>query len=145
MYSSMGIAVLADEEASQQLDLRGTGRLNNGADGGELAKLRTPAAAPEGTLGADGFRASAVASNPNRRWTFSAEDVAGRRVVRDEHRNSASDVVENEAQSPSCFGCGKANAADCLDLPAKWVSLLHSSDVVLVGRNRGCRMGRFGI
>ena len=141
----MGIAVLADEEASQQLDLRGTGRLNNGADGGELAKLRTPAAAPEGTLGADGFRASAVASNPNRRWTFSAEDAAGSSVLGRQYRDSVSVVVENEAQSTSCFCCGKANAADCLDLPAKRVSLRHSSNVVLVGRNRGCRMGRFGI
>ena len=38
-----------------------------------------------------------------------------------------------------------ANTADCLGLPAKWVSLRHRSDVVLVGGNRGCRMGCFGI
>ena len=54
-------------------------------------------------------------------------------------------LVENEAQSTPCFGCGGANTADCLDLSANRVSLWHGSDVVMVGRNRGCRMGRFGI
>ena len=68
-----------------------------------------------------------------------------RKVNFSKPRDSVSDVVENEAQSTSCFGCRKANAAYRLDLPAKRVSLRHSSDVVLVGRNRGCRMGRFGI
>src|SRR5947207_1283624 len=133
----MRIAVFGDEEASQQLDLIGTGRVRNGADGGDLAKLRPPAAAPQHTLGPDGFRASSVGSSPNRRWAFSAKDVAGRRIAGDEHRNSVSDVVENEAQSTSYFG-GKANAADCLGMPAKWISLRPRSDVVLVGGKLGC-------
>ena len=38
-----------------------------------------------------------------------------------------------------------ANAADCLGLPAKWVSLRPRSDVVLVGGKQGRRMGCFGI
>src|SRR5882672_12314949 len=137
----MRIAVLDDEGASQQLDLRGTGRLNNGADGGELAELRTTAAAPERTVGPDGFCASSIASDLNCRWTFSAEDAAGSSVLGRQYRDSVSVVVENEAQSTSCLGCGKANAADCLDLPAKRVSLWHSSDVVLVG-GWGRRIGR---
>jgi len=53
--------------------------------------------------------------------------------------------VENEAQSTPCFGRGSANTPDCLDLPAKRVSLRDGGDVVLVGRNRGCRMRRIGI
>jgi len=100
----MRIAVLDDEDASQQLDLRGTGRLKNGADGGELAKVRAPAAAPQRTVGPDGFRASSIASDLNVRWTFSTEDAASSSVLGREHRNSVSDVVENEAESVPSFG-----------------------------------------
>src|SRR5260370_9776705 len=141
----MRIAVLDDEDASQQLDLRGTGRLNNGADGGELAKLRAPAAAPQRTVGPDGFRASSIASDLNVRWTFPGEDAAGSSVLGREHRDSVSDVVENEAQSTPSFWCGSASTADCLGLPAQRVSLRHSSDVVLVCGNGGCGIGCFGI
>jgi hypothetical protein len=121
------------------------GRFNDGADGGELAELRTTAAAPERTVGPDGFCASSIASDLNCRWTFSAEDAAGSSVLGRQYRDSVSVVVENEAQSTSCFGCGKANAADCLDLPAKWVSLRPRSDVVLVGGKQGRGMGCVGI
>src|SRR5467141_483328 len=121
------------------------GRFDDGAARGQLAELRTTAAAPERTVGPDGFRAPSIASDLNCGWTFSAEDAAGSSVLGRQYRDSVSVVVENEAQSTSCLGCGKANAVDCLDLPPKRVSLRHSSDVVLVDRNRGCRMGRFGI
>ena len=121
------------------------GRFDDGADRGQLAELRTTAAAPERTVGPDGFCATSIASDPNCRWTFSAEDAARSSVLGRQYRDSVSVVVENEAQSTSCFGCGKTNAADCLDLPAKRLSLRHSSDVVLVGRNGGWRMGCFGI
>ena len=141
----MRIAVLDDEDASQQLDLRGTGRLNNGADGGEVGKLRAPAAAPQRTVGPDGFRASSIASDLNVRWTFSAEDAAGSGVLGRQYRDSVSVVVENEAQSTSCFGCGSANTPDCLDLPAKRVFVRPRSNVVLVGGKRGRGMGCFGI
>src|SRR6202158_2179149 len=145
MYSSMETIVLAAKRQVKGSTDGEQGRFNDGADGGELAELRTTAAAPERTVGPDGFCASSIASDLNCRWTFSAEDAAGSSVLGRQYRDSVSVVVENEAQSTSCFGCGKANAADCLDLPAKRVSLRHGSDVVLVGRNRGCRMGRFGI
>src|SRR5690348_10157981 len=114
----MRIAVLGDEDASQQLDQRGTGRLNNGVDGGEVSELRTAAATPERTVGPDGFRASSTAGDLDCRWTFSPEDVASSSVVGHGHRNSVSDVVEIEAQSTPCFGCGSANTPNCLGLPA---------------------------
>src|SRR6266850_1535270 len=141
----MRIAVLDDEDASQQLDLRGTGRLNNGADAGELAKLRAPAAAPQRTVGPDGFRASSIVSDLNVRWTFSTEDAAGSSVHGRQYRDSVSVVVENEAQSTPCFGCGSANTADCLGLSAKRVFLRPRSNVVLVGGREGRRIGRCGI
>ena len=91
-------------------------------------------------LGLIGFRASSIASDLNSRWTFSSVDVAGSSVVGHEHRDSVSDVVENEAQSTPCFGRGSAYSADRLGLPAKWVSVRPRSNVVLVGGKRGCGM-----
>ena len=97
MYSSMEIVVLAaTRQVKGSTDVE-QGRLNDGADGGELAELRTTAAAPERTVGVDGFRASAIASDSDRRWTFLGEDVAGCSVVGHGHRDSVSDVVENDA------------------------------------------------
>ena len=121
------------------------GRFDDGTDGGELAKLRTGAATPERTFGPDGFRASSTASDLDCRWTFSSEDVASSSVVGHGHRNSVSDVVENEAQSTPCFGCGSANTADCLGLPAKWICPRPRSGVVLVDGRHGRGMGCFGI
>ena len=142
----MEITVLAAKRKVKGSTDRGEqGGFNDGADGGELAELRTTAAEPERTVGPDGFCASSIASDLNCRRTLSAEDAAGSSILGRQYRDSVSVVVENEAQSTSCFGWGKESAADCLDLPAKRVSLRHSSDVVQVGRNRGCRMGRFGI
>jgi len=68
-----------------------------------------------------------------------------RMVLGRQYRNSLPVVVENEAQSTSYFGCGKANAADCLDLPAKWVFLQPRSNVVLLGGWQGRRIGQRGI
>jgi hypothetical protein len=81
MYSSMEIVVLAAKRQVKGSADGEQGRFNDGADGGELAELRTTAAAPERTVGPDGFRASAIASDPNRSWTFSAEDAAGSSVL----------------------------------------------------------------
>src|SRR5882762_2998934 len=145
MYSSMERFVFAAKWQVKGSTREEQGRFDDGVDRGELAELPTAAAAPERTTGPDGFRASSIACDLNCRRTFSAEDAAGSSVLGCQYRDSVSVVVENEAQSTSCFGCGKANSANCLDLQAKRVSLRHSSDVVLVGRNRGCRMGRFGI
>ena len=108
------------------------GRFNDGANGGELAELRTAATAPELAVGPDGFRASSIASDLNCCSTFSAEDAAGSSVLERQHRDSVSDVVESEAQSASWFACGSANTADCLGLPANRVFLRPRSDVVLV-------------
>src|SRR5260370_12222803 len=119
MYSSMGIVVLGAKRKVKGWTYGEEGRFSDGADGGELAELRTTPAAPERTVGPDRFRASSIASDLNGRWTFSSEDVAGSNVAGHEHRDSLSDVVENEAQSTSCFGCGSANTADFLGLPGK--------------------------
>src|SRR5437016_3650283 len=81
------------------------GRFDDGADRGELAELPTAAAAPQHTVGPDGFSASSLARDSDRRWTFPGEDVAGCSVVGHGHRDSLSDVVENEAQSTPGFGC----------------------------------------
>src|SRR5260370_21572669 len=145
MYSSMEIIVLAAKRQVKGSTDGEQGRFNDGADGGELAELRTTAAAPERTVGPDGFCASSIASDLNCRWTFSAEDAAGSSVLGGQYRDSVSVVVENEAQSTSCFGCGKANAANCLDLLAEWLSLWPCSDVVLVGENKCRGMDCFGI
>jgi hypothetical protein len=106
---------------------------------------RLDAAAPQRTVGLDRFRASSIPSDLNSRWTFSSLDVAGSSVVGHEHRDSVSNVVENQAQSRPRFGRGNAYSADCLGLPAKWVSLRPSSDVVVVGGKQGPSMGWFGI
>src|SRR5713101_8194354 len=112
----MGIVGFGDQEASERLDLRGTREIRRWGRGRRGETLRTGAAAPERTVGPDGFRASSTASNLYCRWTFSSEDVAGSSVVGHGHRNSVSDVVEIEAQSSPCFGCGSANTPDCLGL-----------------------------
>ncbi|HWY59750.1 MAG TPA: hypothetical protein VNZ03_35130 [Terriglobales bacterium] len=145
MYSSMEIVVLAAKRQVKGSTDGEQGRFNDVADGGELAELRTTAAAPERTVGPDGFCASSIASDLNCRWTFSAEDAAGSSVLGRQYRDSVSVVVENEAQSTPCFGCGEANAADCLDLQAKRVSLRSRSDVVLVDGKQGRRMACFVI
>src|SRR5216684_8986094 len=115
----MGIGVLSTKRQVNGSTQEEQGRFDDGADGGELEKLRTAAATPERTVGPDGFRASSTASDLDCRWTFSSEDVASSSVVGHGHRNSVSDVVEIEAQSTPCFGCGSANTPDCLGLPAK--------------------------
>jgi len=120
-------------------------RFDDGADGGELAELRTAAAAPQCTVGPDGFRASSIASDFSCRWTFSSEDVAGSRVVGRGYRDSVSLVVENEAQSYPRFSRGDAYSADRLGLSAEWVSLRPRSDVVLVGWKQSRGMGWFGL
>src|ERR1700687_3682964 len=145
MYSSMEIVVLAAKRQVKGSTDGEQGRFNDGADGGELAELRTTAAEPERTVGPDGFRASSIASDLNCGWTFSAEDAAGSSVLGRQYRDSVSVVVENEAQSASCFGCGKANAADCPGLAAKRVSLRPRSNAVLVCGKHGGGMGCFGI
>src|SRR5713101_3144704 len=104
MYSSMEIVVLAEKRQVRGSTYGEQGRFNDGTDGGELAELRTTAAAPERTVGPDGFCASTIASDLNVRWTFSTEDAAGSSVLGREHRNSVSDVVENEAESVPSFG-----------------------------------------
>ena len=104
MYSSMEIVILAAKRQVRGSTDGEQGRFNDGADGGELAELRTTAAAPERTVGPDRFRASSIASDFNSRWTFSSVDVAGNNVVGHEHRDSVSDVVENEPQSVPSFG-----------------------------------------
>src|SRR6267378_1267449 len=113
MYSSMEIVVLAaTRQVKGSTDVE-QGRLNDGADGGELAELRTTAAAPERTVGPDDFCTSSSASDLSCRWTFSAEDAAGSSVLGRQYRDSVSVVVESKAQSTSYFGCGKTNEADC--------------------------------
>src|SRR5580704_2747407 len=145
MYSSMEIVILAAKRQGRGSTYGVQVRLNDGADEGELAELRTTASAPERKAGLAGVCASAVASDTNRHWSFSTADVADGRVVGCDYRDSVSDVVENEAQSAPCFGCGEANAADCLDLPAKRVSLRSRSDVVLVDGKQGRTMACFVI
>jgi len=100
----MEIVVLAAKRQVKGSTDGEQGRFNDGADGGDLAELRTTAAAPERTVGHDGFCAPSIASNLNCRWTFSAEDAAGSSVVGREHRDSVSDVVENEPQPVPSFG-----------------------------------------
>ena len=103
MYSSMGKSVFLPRrwhvKGSTRQEQR---RFDDGADRGELAELRTAAAAPKHTVGPDGFSASSLASDSDRRWTFPGEDVAGCSVVGHGHWDSVSVVVENEAQSTSC-------------------------------------------
>jgi len=140
MYSSMEIVVLAAKRQVRGSTYGEQGRLNDGGDGGKLAELRTTAAAPERAVGPDRFRASSIASDLNSRWTFSSVDVAGNSVVGHEHRDSVSDVVEDEAQSIPRFGRRSAYSADRLGLPAKWVSVRSRSNIVLVGGKRGCGM-----
>src|SRR5260370_31924721 len=145
MYSSMGIVVLGAKRQVKGSTYGEQGRFNDGADGGELAELRTTPAAPERTVGPDRFRASSIASDLNSRWTFSSVDVAGNSVVGHEHRDSVSDVVEDEAQSIPRFGRRSAYSADRLGLPAKWVSVRSRSNIVLVCGKHGGGMGCFGI
>src|SRR5216684_7562987 len=145
MYSSMEIIIFAAKWQVKGSTREEQGRFDDGADRGELAELPTAAAAPEHTVGPDGFSASSIASDSDRRWTFPGEDVAGCSVVGHGHRNPVSDVVENEAQSTPCFGCGGANTADCLGLSANRVFVRPRSNVVLVGGWEGRRIGRCGI
>ena len=145
MYSSMEIVILAAKRQVRGSTYGEQGRLNDGADAGGLAELRTTTAAPERAVGPDRFRASSIASDLNSRWTFSSVDVAGNSVVGHEHRDSVSDVVEDEAQSIPHFGRRSAYSADRLGLPAKWVSVRSRSNIVLVGGKHGRSMGQFGI
>lgn len=145
MYSSMEIVILAAKRQVRGSTYGEQGRLNDGADAGGLAELRTTAAAPERTVGPDRFRASSIASDLNSRWTFSSVDVVGNSVVGHEHRDSVSDVVEDEAQSIPRFGRRSAYSADRLGLPAKWVSVRSRSNISLVGGKRGCGMDCSGI
>src|ERR1700730_11845774 len=145
MYSSMEIVVLAAKRQVKGSTDGEQGRFNDGADGGELAELRTTAAAPERAVGPDGFCASSIASDLNCRWTFSAEDAAGSIVLGRQYRDSVSVVVEIETQSTPCFGCGSANTPDCLGLPANRVFVRPRSNAVLVCGKHGGGMGCFGI
>src|ERR1700720_1409260 len=140
MYGSMEIVVLAAKRQVKGSTYGEQGRFNDGTDGGELAELRTTAAAPERTVGPDGFCASSTASDLNCRWTFSAEDAAGSSVLGRQYGDSVSVVVEDEAQSIPRFGRRSAYSADRLGLPAKWVSVRSRSNIVLVGGKRGCGM-----
>jgi hypothetical protein len=141
----MEIVVLAAKRQVTGSTDEEQGRFNNGADGGELAELRTTAAAPKRTVGPDGFCASSIASDLNYRWILSAEDAAGSSVLGRQYRDSVSVVVENEAQSAPCFMCGKAYAANRLGLPAMWFCMRARSNVVLVGGYEGWRIGWCGI
>src|SRR5579859_122816 len=145
MYSSMEIVILAAKRQVRGSTYGEQGRLNDGADGGELAELRTTAAAPERTVGSDSFCAPSVAFDFNGRWSFPAADAADCSVLGPEYRDSVSLVVENEAQSCSRFSRRDAYSTDRLALPAKWVPLRPRSDVVLVGRKQRRGMGCFGV
>src|SRR6267143_6177056 len=145
MYSSMEILVLAAKRQVEASTWEEQGRFGDGADGEELAGVRTAAAALQHTDGPDGFCASSVARDLNVRWTFSTKDAANSSDIGREHRDSVSDVVENEAQSTPCFCSGSASTADCVGLSANRVFLRPRSNLVLVGGREGRRIERCGI
>ena len=78
---------------------------------------------------------------PNTTTSSKAESL----LAAEKRRLEMTPNEQNKAQSTSYFGCGKANAADCLDLPAKWVFLQPRSNVVLLGGWQGRRIGQRGI
>src|SRR5580692_6169264 len=103
MYSSMEMVVLGAKRQVKGSTDGEQGRINDGADGGELAELRTTAAAPERKVGLAGFCATPVASDLYRPRSFSAADVADSGLIGRNSRDSVSDVVEVKAQSVPSF------------------------------------------